>query len=92
METELLDQIDKALAAENLYNNDMIQGFIKDTENAIIYAIKNSKWDEIEKREDLCKMMKTVDQFKSMFVFYMERGENAKKMLKNLRSGALDKI
>lgn len=81
---ELERDIQRAERAKQILNDTLVREALEGMEKTVFHNIKTSHFKNTEEREDLYKMLRAIEEFRSEFQRHIRGGEKAQSFLKKL--------
>lgn len=86
-ELELKKKIERGNKAEQILKDPLIKEAIQNMKNTVYHNIETSSYRQTKQREELYRMLKTIDHFQSQF----EQMVNGKKKAESMLQALLNK-
>ena len=83
-ENDLRNKVNRADHAERILTDKIVQEALTGMRETVYHNIRTSHFKDTDEREDLYKMLKSIDSFERQFTDAINGGKKAKSRLKEL--------
>lgn len=83
-ERDLQNKVQRAEHAQRILTDTLVQEALSGMRETVYHNIRTSHFKDVAEREDLYKMLKTVDSFERQFTDAVNGGKKARSLLKDI--------